>query len=225
MHRPILVLAMVFAAACNEPAPPFVDEVKVAPPKPEPPAEPALPSWRFVEVSGDVQIDGAPAAKDMAIGSTSTLEVAAGGHALITLGERSIIEVREKTKLTLGTSARKKISARLLAGQLWSFFGGGADYEVITDNAVAGVRGTVFYVNAEDPKKTVVCACSHAVHLESLDPKKPSKNDVTAAEWEHLGTAFVREGERIETEELGAYANPPNHPDARGKEILALMPE
>ncbi|MBI5511667.1 MAG: FecR domain-containing protein [Deltaproteobacteria bacterium] len=184
-----------------------------------------LPAWRFIEVDGAVSIDGAPAARDQVIKPTSTIDVGAESSALITLGAKSIIEVREKTKLTLGASPRKKISAHLRAGQLWNFFGGATDYEVVTDNAVAGVRGTVFYVNAEDPKVTLVCACSRGVHLESLDPKKPSSHLVEAKEWEHIGTAFVRKGKQVGKKKMGKIADPPNHPNARGKELLARMPE
>jgi len=218
-----VIVALLFATACHE-GPPVGD-----PPAPESPVlasvKSALPAWRFLKVEGDVLIDGKPAAKNTKIGPTSTIEAATGGYALITLGKKSIIEVREKTEMTLGTSERKKTSVQLLAGELWSLFGGKADYEVVTSNAVAGVRGTVFYVNAANPKSTIVCACTHAVHLESLDPKKPSEDDITATEWEHIGTSFNRRGKRVRTKSLGSYPNPPNHPDTRGKELLALMPD
>jgi hypothetical protein len=220
---PFLFVACDETPSAPEPTAASPDAAAV-PAAPAPAPAPALPAWRFLSVEGEVLLDGAPAAKDQQIGETSTIEVKAKGLALVTFGPKSIVEVREKTKLTLGSSPRKKLSVKLLAGSLWSFFDGETDYEVEAQNAVAGVRGTVFYVNAEDPKRTVVCACSHAVHLESLDPKKPTHDDVVAKEWEHLGVAFTRKGKRVTTKKLGGYRNPPNHPDARGEELLGLMP-
>jgi len=187
-----------------------------------PGAEAAATAWRFLKVDGAVTVDGKAAAAGTAIGKTSTITAADGAHALITVGTGSIVEVRSGAKLTLGSSPRKKISVRLAAGQLWSFFGGATDYEVVTDTAVAGVRGTIFFVDANQKDRTIVCACSHEVHLQGAGNDEAI--DVNAKDWEHLGTAFVRQGDTVQRQSLGALSNPPNHPDAEGKAILAQMP-
>ena len=184
-----------------------------------------LPAWRFLEVTGTVEIDGAPAARNMEIATTSTIVTAAGGNALITLGPGSIIEVRESSRLTLGASERKRTSVQLLAGKLWSLFVGPADFEVVTNNAVAGVRGTVFFVDAEQENETIVCACQGAVELESLDPRKPTEEEIVAETWEHIGFSFKRRGKRVRTKSIGTAPNPPSHPDARGNQLLALVPD
>jgi hypothetical protein len=62
---------------------------------------------------------------------------------------------------------RKTTSVKLLAGTLWSFLPSGqASYEVVSANAVAGVRGTIFYVEAPKPTETYVCACDGEVELQ-----------------------------------------------------------
>lgn len=231
-----LMFGLLWTTSCSEP------EEAPAPPAPVNPSEaeadtagaagaagngstePELPAWRFMTVEGKVTLNGQAAREEMAIGATDTIETGPASRAVVTLGPGSAIEIREKAKVTLGSSARKKISARVLLGQVWSFFDQPADYEVVTANAIAGVRGTVFFVDASSKKQTIFCACSHAVHFQSLDAKKPPDQEVEAKEWEHIGFMFARKGKKVITKKLGSVSNPPSHPDEAGKEIFAAIP-
>ena len=130
-----------------------------------------LPLRRFIEVKGDVTLDGKKAEVGTEIPATATIEAAAGAHAIITLVADGLIEVREKTQFKVGTSKRKKDSLRLLAGALWSFVPTGSSYEVETHNTVAGVRGTVFYMEARSQKKTYICACDGEVEIVGAGKK------------------------------------------------------
>ena len=141
-------------------------------------------------------------------GAKARLKVLLSDDSVLSLGSNSEVKVTEH--LYDATGGQRVTRLDLVSGMLRALVQKSvgeqrANFEIQTHNAVAGVRGTVMYVNAEDAKK-------------------PSKADVTAKEWEHLGTAFVRKGKRVTSKRMGAKANPPNHPDARGKELLALMP-
>ncbi len=61
----------------------------------------------------------------------------------------------------------RKVSARLLVGNVWAnvarAVGGEARFEVKTENAVAGVRGTTFRVDAAHDKSVVVRVYSGTV--------------------------------------------------------------
>jgi len=197
--RNILLVAgaACFVIACEDAAEPLADDGAVAQPATdaEAPAadaaaadaadaadageakEPELPERRFVEVRGEVDLDGEAAAVDMEIGAESTLETGKDGYAIITVEKGSTIEVRGNTSLRFGKSETAEISVALAFGTLWSFMADDSSYEVVTANTVAGVRGTIFFVQVEKPKKkkktdqTYVCACHGKVGIKGVNPK------------------------------------------------------
>lgn len=85
-----------------------------------------------------------------------TLEVKKGNLKL-ELTDGSVIMLSEKSKLVIKEAdfagqERKGFSAFLEAGKLWTRVKaalGGAKYEVTTERAVAGVRGTIFRIDAD----------------------------------------------------------------------------
>src|SRR5690606_20553746 len=87
----------------------------------------------------------------------------------------SIVEVRKGTRVKLGASERRSTSMRLYAGALWSVLASGSDFEVETNNAVAGVRGTVFYTEAQSEHKTYICACDGTVEITGKGKNKVQK--------------------------------------------------
>jgi hypothetical protein len=96
-------------------------------------------------------IDGA------AVLEGDALETSAGGRLEVTLEDGSIVRVDEKSRLLVDSVVRIgdqswKVKLTLALGQIWSKVtrkvGEGAGYEVHTERAVAGVRGTEFLVEA-----------------------------------------------------------------------------
>ncbi len=102
--------------------------------------------------------DGATEAlkKDAQIQLGDTLEVSKG-FLKIELNDGSIIALADKSKLVINEAdfegqERKGFSALLQAGSIWTKVKkalGGAKYEVQTERAVAGVRGTIFRIDAD----------------------------------------------------------------------------
>lgn len=171
--RRLLCVAVTLVVACNSeepepaaPAPAPLPATEAPAPEPAAPPAPQQPARRVVEVQGKVTLDGAPVTPDMELPATGTLETGKDGRALLTLGKGSIIEVRKSSKVKLGSSTRKKSSFELVTGTLWSFLAKGESYEVVTGNAVAGVRGTIFYVEAHK-HDTYICACDGEVELQA----------------------------------------------------------
>lgn len=86
-----------------------------------------------------------------------TLEVDAQGNLKVTLVDNSVLMLAGGSKLRLDEarfkgSEREAFSARLLFGSLWAkvtkaLAGSDSKFEVSTERAVAGVRGTVFEVD------------------------------------------------------------------------------
>jgi len=85
------------------------------------------------------------------------LEVAAGGNLAVTLTDESVIALGEGSRLQLdearfGDQGSTAFSAKLLIGSLWAKVtklaaGSDSKFEVSTERAVAGVRGTIFTVD------------------------------------------------------------------------------
>jgi ferric-dicitrate binding protein FerR (iron transport regulator) len=168
---------------------------------------------RFLEVKGAVTIDDKPAALDMAIPAKAVIVTGDDGHAVISVVAGSLIEVRARSRVELGTSERKRDSLKLLAGALWSMVPNGTSYEVQTDNAVAGVRGTIFFVE-KAPKSTYICDCNGEVELFTGKVKKPvlfkSNHEHTAVR------VFPKQSVKAKRE---------NHTDAEMAELLKIVPE
>ncbi|HVE82311.1 MAG TPA: FecR family protein [Myxococcales bacterium] len=87
-----------------------------------------------------------------------TLAVGKGGNLKITLNDESLLLVGADSTVKIDEGKfegleRRAFSAKLVAGKLWAkvtraVSGSEAKFEVTTDRAVAGVRGTVFRVDA-----------------------------------------------------------------------------
>lgn len=140
--------------------------------------------------------------------------VESGSHLKVTLNDGSVIILGpgsdlEITEAGFAGQDRKGFSAKLWLGKIWSevtkvLSGSDAKFEVVTDRAVAGVRGTVFRVDAFKPARAAPKAVPNtrvrvqegAVNVKPLRPpgwkgaKKgqrtevPGPHEVGVDEWE-----------------------------------------
>jgi hypothetical protein len=140
------------------------------------------------------------------------LEVKLNDQSVVRLGPTSRAVVQSAR---FGASVEeRKVSARLVVGQVWAnvakAIGGEARFEVQTENAVAGVRGTTFRVDAARDRSVVVKVYSGTVavaagpiprpgHGEGAEEKKPTERkqvagpqEVTREQWEKIVTAMMQ---------------------------------
>lgn len=118
-------------------------------------------------------------------------EVRTGKKARVELvfGDQSVVRLGSKTSLVIDAAlfpkeGERQFSSKLLAGQAYAFAskiaGGESSFEVKTKNAVAGVRGTAFRVDAKRDKSTVVRVYSGAVAVSNAPIyAKPGKAQPT----------------------------------------------
>jgi hypothetical protein len=95
-----------------------------------------------------------------------TLKTGDGARAELTFPDGSVVRVGPSSELRLdgaafdGTTKQVKVEAEVVGGQAWakvaSLVGKDAQFKVKTQNAVAGVRGTVFRVNVDRDEATIV---------------------------------------------------------------------
>jgi hypothetical protein len=124
----------------------------------------------------------------------------------LTLPDRSVIRLGPGSKLRLTTAVfgrgaeDRSVSASLLVGQIWAkvekAVGGESRFEVQTRNAVAGVRGTTFRVDARQDRSCVVKVYSGAVAVAAGPVPRPGHaqerrqvpgpQPVSREQWERL---------------------------------------
>jgi len=177
------------------------------------PEAPAKPGRRFLLAEGTVTLDGQPAAVDTEIPAEAVVKTGKDGRAVITIIPGSIAQIGPNSEVSIGKSDRKDHSLKLVLGAIWSMVADGSSYEVVTQNAVAGVRGTAFYVEAHNKKSSYICACDGAVEIGLLGTKK--KPNLVESKMEHL--SFNIKGKKPKSKK----AKRKNHTE---EEKMALMP-
>ena len=155
-----------------------------------------LPPRRFLAVQGKVMLDGKIARAGDAIGETAVIVTGKRSSAVVILAPDTFFELRAGSRLRLGSSPRKRMSLHLLAGALWSFVAPDSSYEVVTANAIAGVRGTTFFVDAKG-KHTYLCACDGRLELRAGGDKVLPRN--IESHNDHIGIAIRSKGKRAKT--------------------------
>jgi hypothetical protein len=133
---------------------------------------------------GSVTLDGAPAAvgdivplgSTIATGDQSVCEIQWNGQNIIRLSAATTL-VFNPGNMQVGSELKKGAIALVL--KKVSALGGGPGFTVRTPGAVAGVRGTTFFINAVDASTTYVCSCNGSVHVE--DPYGGSAHDMVSA--------------------------------------------
>jgi hypothetical protein len=126
-----------------------------------------------VYLEGQVAIDGRPAAIGDTVPLGATIATAAQSLCEIEFNAKNVVRLGEDTTLVFNPgnlqqgSELKKGTLALVLRNI-STVASAARFTVRTPSAVAGVRGTTFFINALDANTTYVCSCNGSVHVEDL---------------------------------------------------------
>lgn len=159
------------------------------------------------------------------VGSTVSvndlIETKAKTRMELKLPDQSVMRIGPQSKVQLSSAVfgksveERKVSAKLVVGTIWAkvahAVGGDAKFEVHTDNAVAGVRGTTFRVDAKTDKSCVVKVYAgtvavapgasvprpkHGGEEPKANPKEhkqvPGPAQITREQWEKLVSAMMQ---------------------------------
>jgi len=140
-----------------------------------------------------------------ALSQGDTIETQASSRLEVRLSDGSLLRLGPSSKLQLseahfsGGPSRRRLSARLFFGKLWakviSVIQGEQKFQVETENAVAGVRGTVFRVDANEDRSVRVRVYDGEVAVGKSAPQgAPGEGrhevqgpqEVTRDQWEKL---------------------------------------
>lgn len=122
------------------------------------------------KVDGDVRINGKPAREGSAVNLGDEVTTGLKSMAIFLVGEDAFL-LRADSKVVIDGKPSPGIKMqvvdllRLSHGKLLSVFGKGKR-QIVTPTAVAGIRGTGIYVEAE-PERTYICTCYGRVDIEA----------------------------------------------------------
>ena len=186
-------------------------------------ADPA-PAGTITFLAGEASRGQGELREPLAVGSAvyqgDLVETARRTRLELKLSDASVLRLGPLSKVALDAAAfgagpdDRKVSAKLRVGNVWAnvtkALGGEARFEVKTENAVAGVRGTTFRVDASQDKSVVVRVYSGTVAVAAGPiprpahagageaPAKPERRqvagpqEVTREQWERLVTAMMQ---------------------------------
>jgi ferric-dicitrate binding protein FerR (iron transport regulator) len=124
----------------------------------------------IVYLEGEVTLDGGPCAIGQAVETGATMRTGPASACEIVFGTGNVMRLREKTTAVFDLEP-STLGVRMPTGSLAAVFNKvkalGGSFRVTTSAAVAGVRGTAFFVQVEDESRTYVCACNGAVDVAS----------------------------------------------------------
>ena len=137
-----------------------------------------------------------------------TVTTAEGARLELQFADKSVLRLGPSAKLTLtalhfGGPAKRKMTAKLWFGSIWAkvtrAVQGEQKFQIETENAVAGVRGTTFRVDARADKSVLVRVYAGAVAVAKNTPvyadpdAKPGErrevqgpDEVSREQWEHV---------------------------------------
>jgi ferric-dicitrate binding protein FerR (iron transport regulator) len=136
---------------------------------------PAQESMTVTFLEGSATASGRSLEEGAILQEGETIETQAGGRIEIAVPGGTLIRLGESSRLTLSAAEpRKRFSARLLLGNLWTRVHkllDGESFQIETENGVAGVRGTEFRVAVAADQPDLVRVYEGAVQVQSRDAR------------------------------------------------------
>ncbi|KPJ75905.1 MAG: hypothetical protein AMJ54_13625 [Deltaproteobacteria bacterium SG8_13] len=133
------------------------------------------PAGMYV-VKGDVRVNGIAAQAGSVVTAGDTVTTGADAMAIFLIG-KDVYLVRDNTRLELDSESAEALKVRIadvlriVNGKMLSVFGKGRK-RLVMPTAVAGVRGSGVYVEA-DPQRIYICTCYGIAEITPLaDPSK-----------------------------------------------------
>jgi hypothetical protein len=177
-------------------------------------AVPAGPSGSVTYLVGEASRSAGGKTDTLTLGSlvyeNDVVETRGRTRLEVKLPDKSVIRIGPQSRVQLvsaifGRSVEeRKVSAKIVVGNIWAKVtraaGGESHFEVRTENAVAGVRGTTFRVDAKADRSVVVKVYSGAVAVAGAAPlprpsheggkqerrQVPGPQQVSRQQWEKL---------------------------------------
>ena len=152
-------------------------------------------------IQGEVTINNQPGEEGTTVPLGATVETGEGSTVEITFGSQNIFRVEADTITTISIG-KKERRIQIQKGSIdavferLSMFAGNDRFRIETPSVVAGIRGTVFYINVEKPDTTYLCTCHGTVHQKAADDTV--EKDVTA--YHHKAYRYIKSDTGVQIE-------------------------
>lgn len=126
----------------------------------------------IVYIEGDVTMNGSPASVGDEVLPGALLTTARDSICQVVFNQKNIVHMAAGTTLrfdakTLSHGATlQKGAVAMVLRKLVANPDDQVRFSITTSTAVAGVRGTCFFIAVEDDNHTYICACNGLIHLE-----------------------------------------------------------
>lgn len=155
----------------------------------------------LVYVEGDVTLDGSACEIGQVVRTGATIRTGAASTCDVVFGSHNVMRIREKTTVVFDLESQS-LGVRMPAGSLAVVFNKvralGRTFRVSTNSAIAGVRGTSFFVQVEDGNSTYVCACYGEVGVSAWGAA-----DTVLASTNHSARRFTLQDGSTRVEKAG----------------------
>lgn len=156
----------------------------------------ALPHQGVITyLEGEVNLEGNPAEIGQIVAPGALVSTGSEGFCEIRFGEKNIFQIMPDTlariSLDQGTGRidLEKGTLALLLNRL-AVLGGDEEFQVTTPVAIAGVRGTAFFVKVESETSTYICACNGS--LDTVDAS--GTTEVPLSSQHHMALRYSLDG-------------------------------
>jgi hypothetical protein len=169
----------------------------------------ALDTTGVVEfLEGEVTIDGIEAELGQDVPPGSTVRTGANSLCEVVFRGRNIFQVQENSVAVIDLGAQSS-SVELTSGGIAAVLdrlGRKGEFAIRTPAAVAGVRGTIFFVQTESPTSTFICTCNGRLSITNT----PTGRADTVRARHHKGYRYRRLGDEVSRAAAGmAYHDDP----------------
>mgnify|MGYP006295711681 CR=1 FL=1 len=119
------------------------------------------------KVTGNVLVNGRPAAVGTPVRAGDTVVTGPGAVAMFAVGQDAFM-MRAGSRASFSGQDVALDAVRLLSGRLLSVFGKGGPRQLVTSTATVGIRGTGAYLESE-AERTYFCLCYGSAEVESMN--------------------------------------------------------
>jgi hypothetical protein len=164
---------------------------------------PVNPRGVIEYLEGEVLVDGAEAVIGQEVPPGAVIRTAAASFCEVVFAGRNIFRVEASTIARIdidedhGAIDLQQGALAAVFQKLQRINASGGGFRLQTPTAVAGIRGTVFYIRVESPESTYICTCNGRTRL--ADVAESFQRTVTSDR--HKALRFAREGTRIRAQE------------------------
>ncbi|HUV06193.1 MAG TPA: FecR family protein [Spirochaetia bacterium] len=188
-------------------------------------AAPVNPKGSIDYIEGDVRLNEREVELGQIVEVGSTILTGPGSYCEVVFRGKNIFQIQENSLVTISideNQGRIDLQRGALAAvfsRLQNLGTVGSSFDLHTPTAVAGVRGTAFFIKVEDAENTYICTCNGRTSLGDV----AGGNDINVSSTHHSAYRFSRKGGPISRSKAGLLYHTDNTMNRLAAKILVSI--